>query len=107
MPDGTPAVSGGPEAAGSRLIRSLRTAVVAAHLAELLLDAGHGDAAIVEAAFALSHAPGNAQARALTARAMGGPVGSTGRPPTAAGTPGTRTRTTWRLPRTRPTYRAG
>ncbi|MEU7603222.1 AAA family ATPase [Streptomyces sp. NPDC041003] len=83
MPDETPDTSsGGPEAAESPLIGSLRAAVAAApgdvplrlHLAELLLDAGHGDAAVVEAAFALSHAPGDAQARALMARAMGGPA---------------------------------
>ncbi|MFE6840008.1 AAA family ATPase [Streptomyces sp. NPDC057705] len=82
MPDEFPDTSPGPEAAESPLIGSLRTAVAAAprdvplrlHLAELLLDAGHGDAAVVEAAFALSHAPGNAQARALMARAMGEPA---------------------------------
>ncbi|MFJ6758837.1 MULTISPECIES: AAA family ATPase [unclassified Streptomyces] len=82
MPDEIPDTSSGPEAAESPLIGSLRAAVAAAprdvplrlHLAELLLDAGHGDAAVVEAAFALSHAPGNAQARALMARAMGEPA---------------------------------
>ncbi|MGW7414019.1 AAA family ATPase [Streptomyces sp. NPDC054863] len=66
----------------SPLIRSLRAAVAAApddvplrlHLAELLLDAGWGDAAVAEAAVALTHAPGDPQARALMARAMGGPV---------------------------------
>ncbi|MFI9722471.1 ATP-binding protein [Streptomyces sp. NPDC052396] len=74
----------GPEAAESPLIGSLRAAVAGSpqdvplrlHLAELLLDAGHGDAAVAEAAVALSHAPGNAQARALMARAMGGPAPS-------------------------------
>ncbi|MEU8886476.1 AAA family ATPase [Streptomyces sp. NPDC048442] len=66
----------------SPLIRSLRTAVAAVpddvplrlHLAELLLDAGQGDAAVGEAAVALTHAPGDPQARALMARAVGGPV---------------------------------
>ncbi|ARX81102.1 MULTISPECIES: ATP-binding protein [Streptomyces] len=63
----------------SPLIQSLRTAVAAApddvplrlHLAALLLDAGHGDAAVAEAAVALQHAPGDAEARLLMARAMG------------------------------------
>ncbi|MGW6985153.1 ATP-binding protein [Streptomyces sp. NPDC054932] len=87
MPDetpNTPNTSSGPEAAESPLIGSLRAAVAAAprdvplrlHLAQLLLDAGHGDAAVVEAAFVLSQAPGDAQARALMARAMGGPAPS-------------------------------
>ncbi|MGK5642984.1 ATP-binding protein [Streptomyces sp. URMC 126] len=72
------------------MIGSLRAAVAAApgdvplrlHLAGLLLDAGHGDAAVAEAAVALSHAPGDPQARALMARAMGGPEPSVpaGRP---------------------------
>ncbi|MFI2437254.1 ATP-binding protein [Streptomyces sp. NPDC018693] len=65
----------------SPLIKSLRTAVAAApadvplrlHLAELLLDAGQGDAAVSEVAVALQHAPGDAQARELMARAMGVP----------------------------------
>ncbi|MFD9857950.1 ATP-binding protein [Streptomyces alboflavus] len=63
----------------SPLIQSLRTAVAAApddvplrlHLVALLLDAGHGDAAVAEAAVALQHAPGDAEARLLMARAMG------------------------------------
>ncbi|MFD0413504.1 ATP-binding protein [Streptomyces sp. NPDC127108] len=63
----------------SPLIQSLRTAVAAApddvplrlHLAALLLDAGHGDAAVAETAVALQHAPGDAEARRLMARAMG------------------------------------
>lgn len=63
----------------SPLIQSLRTAVAAApddvplrlHLAALLLDAGHGDAAVAETAVALQHAPGDAEARLLMARAMG------------------------------------
>ncbi|KAF4409445.1 tetratricopeptide repeat protein, partial [Streptomyces lycii] len=67
MPDDTP------------LIRSLRAAVAAApddvplrlHLAGLLLDAGLGDAAVAETAVALQYAPGDAEARALMARAMG------------------------------------
>ncbi|TGB05610.1 AAA family ATPase [Streptomyces sp. MZ04] len=62
----------------SPLIQSLRTAVTAApsdvplrvHLAELLLDAGHHDAAVTEAAVALQHAPGDRLARALMTRAM-------------------------------------
>ncbi|MFP3991265.1 ATP-binding protein [Streptomyces sp. E11-3] len=66
----------------SPLIQSLRTAVAAApgdvplrlHLAELLLGAGQQDAAIAEAAVALQHAPGDAQARALMTRAMGVPA---------------------------------
>ncbi|MER5888927.1 AAA family ATPase [Streptomyces sp. NPDC001941] len=66
----------------SPLIRSLRAAVAAApgdvplrlHLAELLLAEGKGDEAVAEAAVALQHAPGDAQARALMARAMGMPA---------------------------------
>ncbi|MEU1134179.1 tetratricopeptide repeat protein, partial [Streptomyces sp. NPDC005900] len=65
----------------SPLIRSLRTAVEAApadvplrlHLAEMLLGAGQPDAAVAEVAVALQHAPGDAQARTLMARAMGAP----------------------------------
>ncbi|MCF3122657.1 ATP-binding protein [Streptomyces arenae] len=67
--------------ADSPLISSLRTAVSAApqdvplrlHLAQLLLDAGHVDAAVAEVAVALQHAPGDAQARELMGRAMGMP----------------------------------
>ncbi|MEU0388825.1 ATP-binding protein [Streptomyces chartreusis] len=66
----------------SPLIQSLRTAVAAApadvplrlHLAQLLLEAGRSDAAVAEAAVALQHAPGDAQARDLMARAMGAPA---------------------------------
>ncbi|MFD8966486.1 ATP-binding protein [Streptomyces sp. NPDC059568] len=66
----------------SPLIRSLRAAVAAApddvplrlHLAELLLAAGHSDQAVTEAAVALQHAPGDADARALMMRAMGVPT---------------------------------
>ncbi|MEU1663803.1 ATP-binding protein [Streptomyces sparsogenes] len=66
----------------SPLIQSLRAAVAAApgdvplrlHLAELLLTAGRNDAAVAEVAVALQHAPGDAQARELMARAMGAPV---------------------------------
>ncbi|MEU6080872.1 AAA family ATPase [Streptomyces sp. NPDC047108] len=62
------------------LIRSLRSAVDAApddvplrlHLAELLLGAERADEAVAEIAAALQRAPGDAQARALMARAMGG-----------------------------------
>ncbi|GAA2477345.1 ATP-binding protein [Streptomyces gobitricini] len=65
----------------SPLIRSLRAAVAAApgdvplrlHLAELLLQAGRVDEAVTEAAVALQHAPGDADARALMGRAMGMP----------------------------------
>ncbi|WP_372345151.1 26S protease regulatory subunit [Streptomyces sp. KL116D] len=68
--------------ADSPLIQSLRTAVAAApqdvplrlHLAELLLTAGAADAAVAEVAVALQHAPGDAQARELMARAMGAPA---------------------------------
>ncbi|MFG2589180.1 ATP-binding protein [Streptomyces sp. NPDC048438] len=63
----------------SPLIQSLRAAVAAApadvplrlHLAQLLLEEGRSDDAVAEAAVALQHAPGDAQARALMARAMG------------------------------------
>ncbi|WP_405656284.1 ATP-binding protein [Streptomyces sp. RK9] len=85
----------------SPLIKSLRTAVAAApddvplrlHLAALLLDAGHGDAAVAETAVALQHAPGDVEARQLMARAMGvggpevapaGAVGVESAPVTAA-----------------------
>ncbi|MFD3336554.1 ATP-binding protein [Streptomyces sp. NPDC058700] len=65
----------------SPLIRSLRAAVAAApgdvplrlHFAELLLSEGRHDEAVAEAAVALQHAPGDADARALMMRAMGVP----------------------------------
>ncbi|MGW5775552.1 ATP-binding protein [Streptomyces sp. NPDC003863] len=65
----------------SPLIRSLRAAVAAApgdvplrlHFAELLLSEGRNDEAVAEAAAALQHAPGDADARALMVRAMGMP----------------------------------
>ncbi|MFF1505946.1 ATP-binding protein [Streptomyces sp. NPDC058326] len=65
----------------SPLIRSLRAAVAAApgdvplrlHFAELLLSEGRNDEAVAEAAVALQHAPGDAEARALMMRAMGVP----------------------------------
>ncbi|MDJ0383113.1 ATP-binding protein [Streptomyces sp. G-G2] len=65
----------------SPLIRSLRTAVAAApedvplrlHLAELLLAAGHSEAAVAEVAVALQYAPADAEARNLMLRAMGLP----------------------------------
>ncbi|GHC54411.1 ATP-binding protein [Streptomyces flavofungini] len=68
--------------AESPLIQSLRTAVAAApddvplrlHLAALLLDAGHGDAAVAEVAVALQRAPGDVEARRLMARALGVPT---------------------------------
>ncbi|MFF5763206.1 ATP-binding protein [Streptomyces tanashiensis] len=68
----------------SPLIRSLRAAVAAApgdvplrlHFAELLLAEGRNDEAVAEAAVALQHAPGDADARALMVRAMGMPPAS-------------------------------
>lgn len=65
----------------SPLIRSLRAAVAAApgdvplrlHFAELLLAEGRNDEAVTEAAVALQHAPGDADARTLMMRAMGVP----------------------------------
>ncbi|MGW6744404.1 ATP-binding protein [Streptomyces sp. NPDC055025] len=77
----------------SPLIRSLRAAVAAApddvplrlHLAELLLGAGHTEEAVTEAAVALQHAPGDADARALMLRAMGAPA--TPEAPAAPGAP--------------------
>ncbi|ATW50322.1 ATP-binding protein [Streptomyces peucetius] len=83
-------------AAESPLIHSMRTAVAAApddvplrlHLAELLLEAGHADAAVAEIAVTLQHAPGDARARELMARAMGaGPAPASAAPEPAA-TPG-------------------
>lgn len=47
------------------------------HLAQLLLEADRSD----EAAVALQHAPGDAQARDLMARAMGAPTPSAPQPP--------------------------
>ncbi|WP_329278644.1 ATP-binding protein [Streptomyces sp. NBC_00691] len=66
----------------SPLIRSLRAAVAAApgdvplrlHFAELLLSEERNDEAVAEAAVALQHAPGDADARALMMRAMGMPT---------------------------------
>ncbi|MER5739128.1 MULTISPECIES: ATP-binding protein [unclassified Streptomyces] len=65
----------------SPLISSLRAALAAApgdvplrlHFAELLLAQGRNDEAVAEAAVALQHAPGDADARALMVRAMGMP----------------------------------
>ncbi|MCD9141812.1 ATP-binding protein [Streptomyces albireticuli] len=62
----------------SPLIKSLRTAVDAApddvplrlHLAQLLLDAGHVQDAIAQAAGALQREPGNTDAQVLMARAV-------------------------------------
>ncbi|MEU5127317.1 ATP-binding protein [Streptomyces mobaraensis] len=62
------------------LIQSLRTAVAAApddvplrlHLADLLLSAGSGDAAVREIAVALQRAPDDAHARELMLRALAG-----------------------------------
>ncbi|BDM73992.1 cell division control protein 48 CDC48 (plasmid) [Streptomyces nigrescens] len=66
--------------AESPLIQSMRSAVAAApddvplrlHLAELLLTAGLGDAAVGEVAVALQHAPTDSQARELMTRALAG-----------------------------------
>lgn len=79
------------------LIQSLRAAVAAApadvplrlHLAQLLLEADRSDEAVAEAAVALQHAPGDAQARGLMARAMGAP------PPAPAQLPGSRAGFDW------------
>ncbi|MFJ8392985.1 ATP-binding protein [Streptomyces sp. NPDC094144] len=76
----------------SPLIQSLRTAVAAApadvplrlHLAQLLLAADRSDEAVAEAAVALQHAPGDAQARDLMARAMGAPAPAASQPPAAS-----------------------
>jgi thioredoxin-like negative regulator of GroEL len=82
--------------AESPLIQTLRSAVAAApddvplrlHLAELLLTAGHSDAAVAEAAVALQHAPADAQARGLMVRAMGGPATAPSEAPAAPLAPG-------------------
>lgn len=74
----------------SPLIRSLRAAVAAApedvplrlHFAELLLAEGRHDEAVVQAAVALQHAPGDEAVRGLMARAMQLPT--VGTPPPAA-----------------------
>lgn len=80
----------------SPLIRSLRTAVAAApgdvplrlHFAELLLSEGRNEEAVAEAAVALQHAPGDADARALMMRAMGMPPAAAPAPtPTSAPAP--------------------
>ncbi|MFJ7156462.1 AAA family ATPase [Streptomyces sp. NPDC101118] len=82
----------------SPLIRSLRAAVAAApedvplrlHFAELLLAEGRHDEAVVEAAVALQHAPGDEAVRGLMARAMQLPTVGTPRVGTpSAGTPAT------------------
>ncbi len=78
------------------MIQSLRTAVEAApgdvplrlHLAEMLLAAGQSDAAVAEVAAALQHAPGDAQARQLMARAMGAPAPAPAPAPGPATEPG-------------------
>ncbi|MFC8585447.1 ATP-binding protein [Streptomyces sp. NPDC057217] len=79
----------------SPLIRSLRAAVAAApgdvplrlHFAELLLAEGRNDEAVAEAAVALQHAPGDADARALMVRAMGLPTTPATPPPATPATP--------------------
>jgi len=76
----------------SPLIQSLRTAIAAApndvplrvHLAEMLLDAGHHDAAITEAAVALQHAPADPQVRDLMTRTMGAPAAQSPAPQSPA-----------------------
>ncbi|WP_432061299.1 ATP-binding protein [Streptomyces sp. S1] len=76
----------------SPLIRSLRAAVAAApgdvplrlHFAELLLAEGRNDEAVAEAAVALQHVPGDADARALMVRAMGLPTTPATPPPATA-----------------------
>lgn len=90
------------------LIQSLRTAVAAApadvplrlHLAQLLLDADRADEAVTEAAVALQHAPGDAQARELMLRAMGAPPVSASAPepppPPPAQQPRTHTGFDWK-----------
>lgn len=73
----------------SPLIQSLRAAVAAAsadvplrlHLAQLLLEAGRSDDAVAEVAVALQHAPGDPQARALMAQAMGAAPPAPQQPP--------------------------
>ncbi|WOX24444.1 ATP-binding protein [Streptomyces solicathayae] len=79
----------------SPILRSLRAAVAAApadvplrlHFAELLLAEGRNDEAVAEAAVALQHAPGDADARALMARAMGFPPTAPQSPATAPQSP--------------------
>ncbi|MFJ5551670.1 AAA family ATPase [Streptomyces sp. NPDC093225] len=79
----------------SPLIRSLRAAVTAApedvplrlHFAELLLAEGRHDEAVVQAAVALQHAPGDESVRDLMARAMQLPAASVA--PAAAPAPAT------------------
>ncbi|WP_326736387.1 ATP-binding protein [Streptomyces sp. NBC_01022] len=88
----------------SPLIQSLRTAVAAApadvplrlHLAQLLLDADRSDDAVAEAAVALQHAPGDAQARDLMVRAMGAPAPTQLPPPSPAQPPRPRGRFDWK-----------
>ncbi|MEE4490330.1 ATP-binding protein [Streptomyces sp. BE230] len=90
----------------SPLIQSLRTAVAAApadvplrlHLAQLLLDADRSDDAVAEAAVALQHAPGDAQARDLMVRAMGAPAPAPTQlpPPSPTQPPGPRGRFDWK-----------
>ncbi|MFD7612806.1 ATP-binding protein [Streptomyces sp. NPDC059828] len=94
--------------AESPLIQSMRTAVAAApedvplrlHLAELLLDAGHLEAAVVEVAVTLQHVPGDARARELMTRAIAAPAPVTGAPtapgPSPTGTPGSGAGFDWR-----------
>ncbi|MFB7938355.1 AAA family ATPase [Streptomyces sp. NPDC056049] len=79
----------------SPLLRSLRAAITAApgdvplrlHFAELLLAEGRNDEAVTEAAVALQHAPGDADARALMVRAMGMAPAAPAVPPAPAPEP--------------------
>ncbi|MFE4450953.1 ATP-binding protein [Streptomyces sp. NPDC056796] len=88
----------------SPLIRSLRAAVSAVpadvplrlHLAQLLLEEGRSDDAVAEAAAALQHAPGDAQARALMIRAMGTAPHSPERPPESGQPPSPRGGFDWK-----------
>lgn len=82
--------------AESPLIASLRSAIEAApddvplrvHLAELLMDAGDGPAAIEQAAAALQRDPASVQARAVMARAVGPEPARGGPPPAEPAQPG-------------------
>ncbi|MFE6712475.1 ATP-binding protein [Streptomyces sp. NPDC057695] len=97
------------------LIRSLRAAVAAApgdvplrlHFAELLLSEGRNDEAVAEAAVALQHAPGDADARALMVRAMGLPPAAGAAPAVSAPEPAARPEPPAAEPAARPEPPAG
>ncbi|MFJ3700744.1 MULTISPECIES: 26S protease regulatory subunit [Streptomyces] len=88
----------------SPLIQSLRAAVSAVpadvplrlHLAQLLLEEGRSDDAVAEAAVALQYVPGDAQARALMAQAMGMAPSSPAKPPQSEQRPGPRAGFDWK-----------